>query len=221
MNNKKNGFIATALIYPFYLTILLMLTFLLNSYSRVAFDLREISKDIRDEEPGIEERYADVNAYIYARESESDTYISINHLPGQNYTYDNSKCYTLDGEEDPNSTASLVNNEIVIRAKNKTVCKLYFTKQKREADIVLNIYVNDIDTSVDTAKDINYNLLDAMPSNINDYIYVESKTNCVDASNNKLSQDIISLNDETDYSKGFQINATEKTICNVYFINNK
>ena len=48
-NMKKNGFVATSVIYSFFIIFLLLMLFIINSYSRIRILLEDYKNDSLDE----------------------------------------------------------------------------------------------------------------------------------------------------------------------------
>ena len=105
---KKNGFISTSLIYTFFIVFLLMMIFLLNSYSRVRFLLEEFKYDIK--ESFANESIADVNLYFVIYDSTTGGYEITNEMPSFGYSYDSEFSYCKNG-----SKITYINNHISVK----------------------------------------------------------------------------------------------------------
>lgn len=116
---KKNGFVSTSLIYTFFVIFLLLMIFLVGSYSNIRFLLDEYKHDIKNS--FAEAKSADINVHIMVYNSNIEEYEPIKKLPNNNYVFENEKSYCKN-----NSKISYINGEIAVEAKKKDTCYAYF-----------------------------------------------------------------------------------------------
>jgi len=157
---NKKGFISTTLIYTFFILFLLLMLFLLNSYSRIRFLLEEYRYDIKNS--FAEESGGDINLYFMVWDSRSGEYEIKNEMPPFGYAYEPEFSYCKNG-----STISYINNSIFITATKKDYCYAYF--KEIEKDIKLNIYTKETISSdrvlVKTVPNETYDLTSAKCTN--------------------------------------------------------
>lgn len=130
---KKNGFISTALIYTFFILFLVLMVFIISSYSNNRYLLGEYK--IRLEENLSELNSADINLYVCGREKNSnkcdyDKDASFYLASGSGYSYKASEsyCETLDGNPTDDIHLLLDNNKLTIDAIERGSCFAYFEK---------------------------------------------------------------------------------------------
>ncbi len=116
---KKDGFISTALIYTFFILFLILMVFLLNNYSSTRFLVDRYRYDI--EEELYELSKADINMYVFAWNATDKEYKYISDIPASGYSYEESKSYCQN-----KSNIEYSNGEIIISAKQKEFCYIYF-----------------------------------------------------------------------------------------------
>lgn len=131
---KKNGFVSTTLIYTFFVLFLLLMIFLLNSYSRVQFLLDNIKSDIRGSFAMANS--ADINLYIYTWNNTTKEYELSDKIPTFGYDLNPNVSYCKNG-----STLTYSNNNLSVTTARKDSCYAYFDEV--EKDIILNVYVID------------------------------------------------------------------------------
>lgn len=190
MNRK--GFVSTSLIYTFFIIFLLLMIFLLNSYSRIRFLLEDYKIDIK--ESFAELNSADINLYFYAWDSKTLEYELVNSMPTFGYEFieydeDKPSSYCKNG-----STISYQNGNISVSASRKDSCYAYFKELNK--DIILNIYTKETKNS---AKKLVKNIPGASYS-LTDYDCTNGATLTFDEKTRK-----------------FKISSSHKTVCNVEF----
>ncbi len=116
MMNKK-GFISTALIYTFFILFLVLMVFLLNNYSSTRFIVDRYRYDI--EEELYELSNADINLYIFKWNNNEKDYKYVDDVPESGFEENKSYCRN-------NSVITYNNGEVIISAKRKDFCYLYF-----------------------------------------------------------------------------------------------
>lgn len=135
---KKNGFISTSLIYTFFIIFLLLMLFLLNSYSRIRFLLEDYKYDIKESFASI--GTADLNVYFMVWDKTTEEYELTKKLPEFGYTYESEFSYCKNG-----SIITYNGGNISISASRKDSCYVYF--KESEKDIILNIYTKESESS--------------------------------------------------------------------------
>lgn len=186
---KKNGFVSTSIIYTFFFVFLLLMLFLLNSYSSVRFLLENYKYDIRND--FAESKFADVNLIIMVRDNNTNEYEIRDSLPPFGYNYNSSISYCK------NSSAKPVysNGNISITVNRKDICYAYF--DPIEKDITVRLY------TVDSKG--NSNLVKTIPSLM--YTLDTDSSSCTNGATYKFDPEL----------RRFQINAPSKTLCSFYF----
>lgn len=135
---KKNGFISTSLIYTFFILFLLLMLFLLNSYSSNRFLLDRYKYDIKN--TFAEESGADINVYFLVYNDFSQDYELEDNMPAYGYNYESDYSYCKNG-----AAISYENDNVVVAAKRKDFCYAYFTPIDRDID--LKIYIKESNDS--------------------------------------------------------------------------
>lgn len=184
---KKKGFVSTSLIYTFFIIFLLLMLFLLNSYSRIRFLLEDYKIDIK--ESFAELNSADINLYFYVWDNKTQEYELVNSMPTFGYSFESEFSYCKNG-----STIVYQNGNISVTAKRKDSCYAYF--KEMEKDIILYIYTKE-------NKDSERKLVKNIPGanyNFTNYDCTNNATLTFDESTRK-----------------FKISSTSKTVCNVEF----
>jgi len=184
---KKNGFISTSLIYTFFIVFLLLMVYLLNSYSRVRFLLEEYRYDIKNS--FAEVSGADINLYFMAWDETTKEYELTDEMPSFGYVYEPNFSYCKNG-----STMSYANGNISVTANRKDSCYAYF--KEAEKDVVIRIYTKE---STDSAR--------VLVKNIPGFSYEMTKKTCSNGAN-------LIFNEQ---KREFTITASEKTVCEVEF----
>lgn len=128
---KKKGFVSTSLIYTFFIIFLLLMLFLLNSYSRVRFLLEDYKYDIKESFASLNE--ADINVYIMVWNHITEEYELADEVPSFGYVYESEFSYCKNG-----STLTYSSGNISVTASRKDSCYVYFREIER--DIVLRVY---------------------------------------------------------------------------------
>lgn len=187
---KKNGFISTTLIYTFFIIFLILMIFLLNSYSRVRYLLGEIKTDIRNNFSKI--NMADINLNIFVWNSTSGDFEISSTIPENGYLFQEDYSYCRNGGK-----ISFEAGEIVIKSEERDFCYAYFGESTR--DINLRIYTRE----TANAPRIYVN---KVPSD--DYKLNEEKTHCDNGGT-------ITFDPET---RKFKIDSTTKVSCEAEFI---
>lgn len=178
---KKNGFISTTLIYTFFILFLLLMLFLLNSYSSIRFLLERYKYEIKDS--FAESSVADINLYIMVWDNTSGEYELQDNIPIFGYYYEPSYSYCKNG-----STISYVNGNVSITAIRKDSCYAYF--READSDIVLKIY---------TKESANSNRV--LVKNIPSSIYKLTSQNCTKGTinfNENTRKFVIQSNEKTE-----------------------
>lgn len=184
---KKNGFVSTSLIYTFFIVFLLLMLFLLNSYSRVRFLLEDYKYDIKDSFANAS--VADINVYFMLWDSVTQEYELTDNMPVFGYVYEPEFSYCKNG-----SQISYTNGNISVTASRRDSCYIYF--KEIEKDIVLNIYKKD---SAD-GKKVLVNNVPSVNYNFTDYSCTNGATLTFDQTTRK-----------------FKITSANKTVCDVEF----
>jgi len=184
---KKNGFVSTSLIYTFFIILLLLILFLLNSYSRIRFLLEDYKYDIKDSFANAS--VADINIYFMLWDRNTGEYELTDSMPSFGYTYESEFSYCKNG-----SQISNVNGNISVTASRRDSCYIYY--REIEKDIVLNIYKKDSVTGkktlVNTVPGANYNF---------------TGYNCTNGGTLTFDQK----------TRKFKITSATKTVCDVEF----
>jgi len=128
---KKNGFISTSLIYTFFILFLMLMIYLMNSYSTNRFFMEQYKYDIKNN--FAEADLADINLYFMVWNPRTNEYELKNEMPTYGYKYDETLSYCKNG-----STISYVNGSVSIASTRRDECYAYF--KELELDIVLKMY---------------------------------------------------------------------------------
>ncbi|MBE6156994.1 MAG: hypothetical protein E7161_04565 [Firmicutes bacterium] len=184
---KKNGFISTSLIYTFFILVLLLMLFLLNSYSSVRFLMEQYKYDIKNSFAA--ESVADINLYFMVWDESSNEYELQKEMPEIGYNFEEDYSYCKNG-----SRISYSNGNISVAASRSDSCYAYFTAA--EKDINLKIYTKESSASERV-------LVKSIPN----YIYDLTSSSCTNGAT-------IDFNENT---RKFTIKATDKTVCEVEF----
>lgn len=129
---EKNGFISTALVYTFFILFLVLMVFIINSYSNNRYLLSQYK--IKLEEELSELNSSDINLYVCAREKDStncDYDSDINDLISHGYELEELACSKLDGSpvDEDTISGSLNGNKITIQSTSRGSCFAYFEKE--------------------------------------------------------------------------------------------
>lgn len=184
---KKNGFVSTSLIYTFFILFLLLMLFLLNSYSSTRFLMEQYKNDIKNS--FAEASLADINLYILAWNEATQDYETVDKIPTIGYYYESDYSYCVNG-----GTISYNGSDIMVSATGRDSCYAYF--RESDGDITLKIYTKE-------TKDSDKKLVKNMPS-VN---YELTSASC--DNNAEINFD--------DSNRKFRIKATEKTTCEAVF----
>lgn len=184
---KKNGFISTSLIYTFFILFLLLMIFLLNSYSSIRFLLERYKYDIKDS--FAEASLADINLFLMVWNENTQEYEINDEIPVFGYYYEPNYSYCKNG-----STISYVNGSVSITASRRDTCYAYF--RAAEKDITLRIYTKETESSNRV-----------LVKNVPNYSYKLTNQTCTNGAN-------LVFNENT---RKFTIKATQKTVCEVEF----
>lgn len=187
---KKNGFVSTTLIYAFFIIFITLMIFLLNSYSRNRYLLSTYKYDIKKSfaENNSKNSKSDINIYFMSWNNYTLEYELVNDLP-LGFVLENELSSCKNG-----SQIKLINNKIVIEAKGKDTCYLYF--KPTDSDITLLIY---------TKETINSPRIHV--ANIPGDDYKLTSSNCDNGGS-------ITFNEDT---RKFKIDSDNKTTCEVEF----
>ena len=184
---KKNGFVSTSLIYTFFIVFLLLMIFLLNSYSSIRFLLDQYKYDIKNS--FAEAMIADINLYLMVWDENTQEYEITDEMPVFGYAYDESISYCRHG-----SSMSYANGNISVTAERRDSCYAFFTEN--EKDITLRIYTKETASSNRV-----------LVKNVPNYSYNFTNYDCTNGAT-------LSFNDNT---RKFTISSTKKTVCEVEF----
>lgn len=184
---KKNGFVSTSLIYTFFVIFLMLMIFLLNSYSSNRFLLENIKYDIKNSFAYLNS--ADINLYVYVWDKTTHEYELKENMPVFGFEMNENVSYCKNG-----STINYVNGNLVINASRKDSCYAYFDEV--ESDIIINIYTKNTSTSERVKVDF-----------IPDYSYEITSSSCTNDA-------VIEFNEEV---RKFNVTASKKTVCEVEF----
>jgi len=184
---KKNGFISTSLIYTFFILFLLLMVFLLNSYSSNRFLLEQYKYDIKN--TFATGSNADVDLYLMVYDETTGDYELVDEIPKLGYNFEPQFSRCRNG-----STMSYTNGNIAISIKRKDICYAYF--RKTEQDIILKIYTKESDDS----KKVHV-------KNIPERNYKLTSKSCTNGAD-------IEFFEET---RKFSITASSKTTCEMVF----
>lgn len=157
---KKNGFVSTSLIYTFFIIFLLLMIFLLNSYTSMRFLLDRYKYDIRNS--FAEESMADINLHILVWNEDTEDYELEEEVPTFGYKFQDNYSYCTNG-----SVMTYVNNDLEIAVKRKDSCYAYFKSASK--DVTLKLYTkessSDSKVQVKTMPNLNYNFESASCTN--------------------------------------------------------
>lgn len=184
---KKNGFISTSLIYTFFILFLLLMIFLLNSYTSNRFLLERYKYDIKN--TFAEESGADINIYFMVYNDSTQEYELENDMPTFGYNFETEYSYCKNG-----SSISYSGGDILVSAQRKDYCYAYFSPINQ--DINLRIYTKETNES-DKVR----------VKNIPNYNYDYTAGTC--------TNDAYIEFDET--TREFSITSSHKTVCEVEF----
>ena len=184
---KKNGFVSTSLIYTFFFIFLLLMLFLLNSYSRIRFLLEDYKYDIKESFANLS--VADINVYFMVWDNTTEEYELTKNMPSFGYIYEPEISYCKN-----NSVITYNGGSVSITASRKDSCYVYFTTG--EKDIVLNIYTK-------TSADGERKLVQEVPG----ISYNFTGYSCTNGAE-------LEFDDET---RQFKITSAYKTVCDVEF----
>ena len=184
---KKNGFVSTTVIYTFFIIFLMLMLFLLNSYTRVRFLLEEFKRDIKEDIAN--ESLADINLYIMVWDPVTNEYKIKESVPTIGYVYEPKFSYCKNS-----SSLSYINGNISVTAQRRDSCYVYF--KEAEQDITLKIYTKE-------SEDAEARLVSNIPNNV----YRYSFSNCTNGAT-------LNWNDST---RKITISSSQKTVCEVYF----
>lgn len=185
---NKNGFISTSLVYTFFIIFLMLMIFLINSYSRVRFLLDEYKNDIKN--TFAEASSADINVHIMIWDSKTEEYELMENLPSFGYVFQKSPVsYCKNG-----ASISYVNGSISVSSVGKDTCYAYF--REAEKDINLKMYIKE-----------NVNSNKILVSSIPNSNYILTNKSCTNGA-------ILNFNEE---ERRFTITSSKKTVCEVEF----
>ena len=203
---KKNGFVSTSLIYTFFILFLLLMIFLLNSYSSKRFLLDKYKYDIKNSFS--DETLADINLYFMVYNNRTKDYELKSNLPDGIYTFDTEKSYCKNG-----AAISYDGSNVVVEAQRKESCYAYFNPTQEtmgnvpeNADILINMYKESIYGTIEkttngTTK--KYERVKVIPGG--NYEYNSDISACENGSS-------------LEYENGeIIVDAGAKDVCDVYF----
>lgn len=178
---------STSLIYTFFFVFLLLMLFLLNSYSRIRFLLEDYKYDIKESFANLS--VADINVYFMVWDNTTGEYELKKDLPSFGYNYESEISYCKNG-----SVITYNGGSVSVTASRKDSCYAYFTAGKK--DIVLNIYTK-------TSSDSERKLVQSVPG----LSYNFTGYDCTNGAE-------LEFDDET---RQFKITSAYKTVCDVEF----
>lgn len=184
---KKNGFVSTSLIYTFFIVFLLLMIFLLNSYSSIRFLLDQYKYDIKNS--FAEASGSDINLYLMVWDENTQEYELQDEMPAFGYYFEPNFSYCKNG-----STISYANGNVSVTAVRRDSCYAYF--KEAEKDIILKIYTKETETSDRV-----------LVKNVPNYSYTLTSKNCTNGA-------ILNFNED---SRKFTISSSQKTTCEVEF----
>lgn len=150
---KKNGFVSTTLIYTFFILFLLLMLYLLNSYSRNRLLLEQYKNEIK--EAMYELSSADININFMVWNDESEDYELAEGVSNIGYEFEREFSYCKNG-----SVIEYNNNNVSVTAEQRDLCYVYF--KRLTSDITIRIYKKESATAnrveVTEIPDRSYNL---------------------------------------------------------------
>ncbi len=157
---KKNGFVSTALIYTFFIIFLILMVFLINSYTSVRFFSEQLKEEIK-----IEPKIADINVYIYVdKDNDPSTPDElVKELPGFDYSFDADNSYCT--KEGSSISFGVLNEStgeegLIISTPERDTCFAYF--KKLEADVIVRMFTKEnedaSEVEVKTMPNANYTM---------------------------------------------------------------
>lgn len=186
---KKNGFISTSLIYTFFILFLLLMLFLLNSYSRNRFLLEQYKSEIK--ESLFELSRADINLFVMIWNKNTHDYELRSNIPLFGYEYEEEFSYCKN-----NSILEFRDGAIRLTAEGKDICYAYFYALTE--DIVLTIY---------TKESADSELVEVTTVPESGYEYSETESSC--------TKGTIKFNPAT---QDFTIKSKYQTECSAVFV---
>lgn len=187
---EKKGFVSTSLIYTFFIIFLLLMLFLLNSYSRIRFLLEDYKYDIK--ESFALEDLADINLYFYVWDNNSQEYEVVSSMPTFGYSFESEFSYCKNG-----SKITYQGGSISVTATRKDTCYAYFKEMNK--DIILYVYTKE-------DKNSERKLVKSIPNA--SYNYSADTSTCTNGATLTF--------DET--TRKFKISSSNKTVCYAEFI---
>ena len=150
---KKKGFISTSLIYTFFVLFLLLMLFLLNTYTRNRFLLEKYKDEIKEYFDYLSLDGVNIIFMVKNEESQDYEYRSSVGLIGYQYNEELSYCVY-------NSPIDFIDGEVIVPLDKKDRCFAYFRKLK--GDITVKMYTKESIESdpvlVTEIPDTNYSL---------------------------------------------------------------
>lgn len=194
---KKNGFVSTALIYTFFIIFLILMVFLVNSYSSVRFLSEQLKEEIK-----IDPDVADINVFIYVYNDDPSVkkYEVSNKVPGEGYyLHADSNC-----ENGSTIKLGIIDEEtdkqgLIVYANHKDKCYAYFNKL--EYDVIVDIYTKD-DSALNHVDSIN-------DVDLTKYKFSSEESGCI------TSGSEIGFNEA---GKSFTFQTTKPTECKAVFV---
>ena len=161
---KKNGFVASSLIYTFVVVFLGLMLFLLNSYYRVGNLADKYKLDIRTSL--LNDKRADLNIDMMVWNEITKEYEKVKDVPKIGYYFESDYSYC-----ENNSQLNYQNGIITL----KDYCYAYF--KKRDEDIKINIYTKEKANSEEV-------LVNSIPSPV----YKIESSNCTNGAQIKFTE---------------------------------
>lgn len=135
---KKNGFISSSLIYSFFFMFLLLMIYLLNSYSTNRSLLETYKYDIKNNFASKD--LGDINLVLMVYNSDTEEYEETEKLPGVGYLMESKYSYCKNG-----SSINYTNGFVRVESSSTDACYIYFKKVNQDIDV--DIYSKETPTS--------------------------------------------------------------------------
>ncbi len=135
---KKNGFVSTALIYTFFILFLLLMIFLLNSYSSRRNQLESFKNQLKEDLN--REISADINLYTLVKNGsnyELKRYVKLYEHKLDSGSY----CEKMSDEECGTPTITMDGDRLAVSSKCRVYCYAYLSKKYTR--VTFNIYTKE------------------------------------------------------------------------------
>ena len=130
---NKKGFVSTSLIYTFFILFLLLMLFLLNSYSRMRFVQSQYKDEIKASLYKISS--ADINLIFRLWNPTTKDYELVSEIPTVGYEFESYNCDHLD------TTIEYVDGYIEASTPHRDTCYIRFIGTTD--DVILRIYIRE------------------------------------------------------------------------------